>query len=255
MPRGYLGPGRKEKEVRHNPRYSLQDQQVVLGAPLADVSSHQRGYPKAAVFFSAPCRSHAPGSQGCGGSSCLGLVAPSHSPNFLVEWTMLRMMGLGHVKDEAQRRGEGEEESPKPTVFLQSCQDAPAWAFFPPSPVWVGSLPAASPACHASSAGVVLRHFCESIPQTSKPPPRPGRMTCIFSENWQAASVLYCGKRVNPFPPFLLLCPSPQLSASSRCFDWKLVGRKNREGNILFLRAFSPHGSVAPADRNAALYG
>lgn len=200
--RGLFEAREDEKEARHNPSYTLQDQQVVLGAPLADLSSHQRGCPKAAIFSSASCS--------CGGCSCLGLVAPSLSPNFLAERAMPSMMGLGHVKDEVQRRGEGEDESPKTTAFLQSCQDAPAWGFFPPSTVWVGSLPATSPACHASSAGVVLRHFCESIPQTSKPPPRPGRMTCIFSENWQAASVLYCAKRVNPFPPFLLLSPSPR---------------------------------------------
>lgn len=47
-----------------------------------------------------------------------------------------------------------------------------------------------------------------SIPETSKPS-CPARMTCSFSESWQAAFVLCHGKWVNPFPPFLLLSPSP----------------------------------------------
>lgn len=42
MPRGSLGPGEKEEEARHNASYPFQDRQAVLGAPLADLSSHQR---------------------------------------------------------------------------------------------------------------------------------------------------------------------------------------------------------------------
>lgn len=38
---GFLGPEGKEK-ARQNTSYSLQDRQSVLGAPLADLSSHQR---------------------------------------------------------------------------------------------------------------------------------------------------------------------------------------------------------------------
>lgn len=209
MPGGSLEPGGKEEEARHSPSYSLLDRQAVLGAALADLSSHQRVSKSCNIFQCSP-------QEPCTRELGLwwlfplpGLAAPSHSPNFVAEWAVPGRLGLGHVKEEVQRRGEGEEGNLKKTAFLQSCQNVPAWGILPPSPAWVGPLPTASPTCHASSAGLVLRHFRESIPETSKPPPRPGSMTCSFSENWQAASGLYRGKRINPFGPLLLLSPSP----------------------------------------------
>lgn len=176
---------------------------------LADLSSHQR-VSKSCNIFQCSLRELCTRELGLWWLFLLpGLAAPSRSPNFLAEWAVPGRLGLGHVKEDVQRRGEGEEGNLKTTAFLQSCQDVPAWGFLPPSPAWVGPLPTASPTCHASSAGLVLRHFHESIPETSKPPPRPGSMTCSFSENWQAASVLYRGNRINPFAPLLLLSPSP----------------------------------------------
>lgn len=164
-----------------------------------------RGYPKAVIVFIAPRRSRALGSRGQGGCSRshLGLAASSHSPNFLAEWAAPGMPGLGHVKNEGQRRGAGEEGNVKTTAFLQSCQDAPAWGFFPPLPILGGSPPHCLPACH-SSAGVVLRYFRESIPETSKPP--PGRMTCRFSETGRQPHCFTMGRGLTPS---LLFSSSP----------------------------------------------
>jgi len=134
MPRGFLGLEARRKPGMV-PAFSFRTGRQCLVHPW-QMSPPMGRCSKAEIFSSAPRGSRAPGTQGCGGCSRsqLGLTTPSHSPDFLAEWAGPGILGLGHMKDEGQRRREGEEGNLQTTVFFAVLTGCSCLGFLCPLP-------------------------------------------------------------------------------------------------------------------------